>query len=394
MSSISNKTLDQLVEADFQALISASVEEKQVLEYKQLLLVSRDDDKKEFLTDVASFANSAGGDILFGIRTVGGVPVELSGIDLSNIDAEKQRIDNLISNGITPRLRFELGVITLSNSKFLLIVRIPKSWTMPHAVILGGSWKFFFRTSSGKQQYDYSLLRRAFIQSESLRQNLKTFHFERLEKIENEELALSVKQPFLILHLLPFESFESECNIDVSNLRSIHSQLSPFSASSYDYFYNFDGFRTQSVSPNYLEYVQVFIDGKLECLSTEISFEHSSHNYLAVSSVEDDLLRMMLQVIPFYKSKMVNPPLAILLSLVNVRNLEFGSSIRFSGADPKPIDRNSLIFSPLIIHDYSDLSEPEKIASRFKPFFDSLWNSFGFSRCLDFNTAGRWQPNR
>ena len=41
--------------------------ERRTLEYKQELPLESDEAKREFLSDIASFANSGGGDILYGI---------------------------------------------------------------------------------------------------------------------------------------------------------------------------------------------------------------------------------------------------------------------------------------------------------------------------------------
>ena len=48
-------------------LILNGVSESINLDYKQDLILAKDDDKKEFLADVSSFANAAGGDLIYGI---------------------------------------------------------------------------------------------------------------------------------------------------------------------------------------------------------------------------------------------------------------------------------------------------------------------------------------
>ena len=73
------KRLDQLEVADLQGLIG-SARESRTIDFKRDLPEQAPSDRKEFLADVSSFANSAGGHIIFGIREENGVPTELSGL--------------------------------------------------------------------------------------------------------------------------------------------------------------------------------------------------------------------------------------------------------------------------------------------------------------------------
>ncbi len=100
----SNKPLELINESDFQSLVDNQRLEGKTIEYKESLPDNSDSDKKEFLADISSFANAAGGDLIFGINEVDHVPSELSGLDLSNIDAEKLRLESIIRDGIEPRI--------------------------------------------------------------------------------------------------------------------------------------------------------------------------------------------------------------------------------------------------------------------------------------------------
>ena len=58
------KPLEDITEKDLNELIENQVIEKKHLEYKRLLPSGRESDKKEFLADIISFANTSGGDII------------------------------------------------------------------------------------------------------------------------------------------------------------------------------------------------------------------------------------------------------------------------------------------------------------------------------------------
>jgi predicted HTH transcriptional regulator len=61
-------SLTQIDEALLESLRADHVREGRQLDYKETLPGARDDDKREFLSDVTSFANAAGGDIIYGLR--------------------------------------------------------------------------------------------------------------------------------------------------------------------------------------------------------------------------------------------------------------------------------------------------------------------------------------
>ncbi len=60
--------------------------EGKIIEYKEALPGDSDKDKREFLADVSSFANTAGGVLYLGIREDSGVPVELTGLPVGQVD--------------------------------------------------------------------------------------------------------------------------------------------------------------------------------------------------------------------------------------------------------------------------------------------------------------------
>jgi hypothetical protein len=60
--------LTQIDDALLESLRADRVREGRQLDYKETLPGARDDDKREFLSDVTSFANAAGGDIIYGLR--------------------------------------------------------------------------------------------------------------------------------------------------------------------------------------------------------------------------------------------------------------------------------------------------------------------------------------
>src|SRR6266436_4947839 len=100
---IVNPEFDNVKEIDLAELIENQVSEGFLYEYKSQTYGGSDDDKREALKDVSSFANSAGGHIVIGMDEKQGVPTALEGV---TIDADKEilRLDSLFRNCIEPRI--------------------------------------------------------------------------------------------------------------------------------------------------------------------------------------------------------------------------------------------------------------------------------------------------
>ena len=90
------KPIENIDKNDLLSLISNSVLEKKTLDYKEKFSGNSDSDKREFLKDITSFANSSGGDIVYGIKEDNGVPVELTGIPNEQIDSKIRWIEDLV----------------------------------------------------------------------------------------------------------------------------------------------------------------------------------------------------------------------------------------------------------------------------------------------------------
>jgi predicted HTH transcriptional regulator len=87
-----SKPLDEIIEADLQRRIDDHVEENRQLEYKRALPGTSDADKKEFVRDVVSFANGAGGHIIFGIAESNGIPTKPAPISEARIVEAKLQL--------------------------------------------------------------------------------------------------------------------------------------------------------------------------------------------------------------------------------------------------------------------------------------------------------------
>jgi predicted HTH transcriptional regulator len=131
-----DKPLDEIDESDLEKLIFDRVAECKTIEYKQALPSKSDDDKREFLADASSFANAAGGHLIYGIREEAGQPVDLCGLpDGTNDDSEILALESSVRNGIAPRLTgVHSKAVSIRGGRVAIVIRIPKSFASPHMV--------------------------------------------------------------------------------------------------------------------------------------------------------------------------------------------------------------------------------------------------------------------
>src|SRR5262249_17227273 len=136
------RQFDAIDKADIDALVENKKAERRTLEYKAALPLGTDEAKREFLSDISSFANSAGGDILYGITDdrdendqATGRPREATGLAGVNETSEQLRLENVIRDGIDRRIAgIQIKPIPGFPNGPVILVRVPRSWLAPHMV--------------------------------------------------------------------------------------------------------------------------------------------------------------------------------------------------------------------------------------------------------------------
>ncbi len=121
-------------EEDLLGLVKNQIQESLTLDYKQSDSISKSDGKKkEISKDVAAFANSEGGTIVYGIKEVDNhYPEGLDeGIDPTQFS--KEWLENVITSNIHPRIDgVKIKEVALSDdriAKVAYVVYIPQSAT-------------------------------------------------------------------------------------------------------------------------------------------------------------------------------------------------------------------------------------------------------------------------
>ena len=98
--SLQHLKFETISEGDLNRLVADGVGESKIFEYKEALVVTTDDQKREFLSDMTALANTDGGDLVLGMKEADGVAVELVGLKNLNPDEAIGRIENLLRDSI------------------------------------------------------------------------------------------------------------------------------------------------------------------------------------------------------------------------------------------------------------------------------------------------------
>lgn len=258
--------------------------EGKTIDYKGGLPGTTPQEKNEFRADVCSFANTAGGYLLYGVRETGGRPDNFTGCS-GDADAQMQRLESLARDGIEPRIPgLQCHPIRLASGNWILAVYIPRSWVAPH--IVKDTSRFHARNSSGKYSMDYQQIKSAFGLSETLQGRVRAFRFDRLAKIEAGESPVALAQePKVIAHILPMAAFWTTSSIDCQAAMSSQQWKSLAPKGSHWNRHNFDGIISYVSGANGVQdYVQLFRDGVVEKADARILRRDTNGSRLIQSS--------------------------------------------------------------------------------------------------------------
>lgn len=392
---IHGKQFTDLEETDLRSLLDDLVAEGKNIEYKSELPNNSDRDKKEFLADISSFSNSAGGYMFFGISETNGLPVNIGGLGDIDPDAQILRFENLIRDSISPRLPgISIRAITIEGNGPVLAIHIPKSWASPHMVTYGGISKFYARNSAGKYQLDVFELRTAFNATNIEGEHLRTFRTDRIGKvISNETPVLLEDKPKVILHFIPISAFMSGIKYDLLEFQVAPNReyLAPISA---DYGsnlrFNFDGILTYEQynwPGTAFSYLQLFRNGILESVDTTL-FEPDENPPLIPSIIfEQDIIRALERFKSIQNKLETEPPYFLLLTLLGVQGYNLPTRARSIGRHNNLIDRNDLLIPEILVE---DITLPA--ATILKPAFDAVWNAAGKPQSPFYDVEGNWDP--
>lgn len=392
------KPIDQITKEDIDSLLVAKVPEGRALDYKAQLNANTDKEKVEFLSDVSSFANAADGDMIFGISDERdssgkptGLPSSVEGIPLVNASEVRLRLENLIRDGIDPRIP---GIQWKEVAGFpkgpVLVMRIPKSWFGPHMVTFGGLSRFYSRNSAGKYPLDLGEIRSAFLAQAAVGERIKRFVLERVLKAVQGESPVPLPDTRILLHLIPLSALDPTSLRDVSKTAvRLSIDLQPMDVGGWGTRFNFDGVLAFSSGDYNKSYVQVFRSGIIEAADAEMfKYERS----IPTLQFESNLWHASTRYLLAQKKLGLPLPIFVVITLVGVKGFKLSVNqwiLMQLTNGPVPVDRDILQLPEIMIEDYD-----VDFSNILRPAFDALWQACGLQQSFNYDQTGNWNPKR
>lgn len=385
------KPIHQITFSDLENLVGVA-RENRTLEFKQAMPGKAQSEFVPFLASVSSLANTSGGDFILGITALDGLANAVPGISVENPDAEKLRLEQLLANGLEPRLpRVDIGAILCPNRCFVFLVRVHRSWIGPHRVKEND--KFYGRNSGGRFPLDVGELRTAFLLSETVADRVRVFRTDRLAKILVGDTPVPLQDGGrVVLHAVPFQPFADRRSLDIINMivKGTHVPLPLDSmASENRWSVNLDGYLSYAMGDGRaaLSYAQFFRSGAIEGVSRLELDDQTGRPFIPGTTLAKRLVGALRQYLDVLSAYEIGLPVFASVSLVGVE----GCSLRYSSG----MGRSYLVAGPrpgdtIILPEVTLEAHPVDTRMALKSTLDMLWNAFGLQRADVYDDRGQW----
>ncbi len=385
---IEKGNFEEIDNEDLLALVDVGAPEGLRLEFKAGPYGRTDADKRELLKDVTAMANSQGGHIILGISEQEGTANSLDGFDI-DCDAEILRMEQILRNAVEPTIPgVRIRQIQIEENLKAVIIRIPRSWNLPHRVTAQGINRFYIRHSAGVHEPSIEELRTMFNQSKDAIDSAQIFHNSRIEKIlSGEGHKPLIGEGKLIFHIVPAGADSGLISIDLEDVHQRNHSFRPYAAQGMNMGFNFLGYRTERGGEQCHGYTQIFRNGSLEATIASIVRERDEVSTIPGQGIERYFFAELDRYINGLRDLGVPAPLILQLSLVGVRGAVYRTHNNPWGDEEIPIMEDRLSLPICVIEDFGETVDYHRT---IRPAFDALWNINNFSRSQFFDENGLW----
>jgi hypothetical protein len=385
---LTNISLSEITEVHLQGLIAAEAAESLYIEYKLKSYGGTDEQRKELLADISSFANAQGGDLVIGMTAARGVPTGFQAYT-GDADSERLRLESMARDGLDPRISgLQTRAIALAGGGVAIVVRVPRGLHGPHRIIYKSSNRFWMRSSAGKFEPNVEELRQLFTAGAQRRERILAFHQERVQKIlaGKAPVPISKENALLVMHVVPFNALDATNAVPSRNLSAMMPDLPPMARSSPRHVVaNFEGFVGGSnADPPPTEqraYVQLFRNGTVESVAALSSGVQMTMN------LEGFIVRSAGLYANTLNAGKVGPPYVVVLSLVRAGDTSFVTG-QYRSATPVPSDRDDYHF-PEVVLPTAPTNDAET-GPPLRPILDHLASLAGEVGTPTFDGSGQY----
>ncbi|CAE6854493.1 hypothetical protein R69746_07512 [Paraburkholderia aspalathi] len=386
--------LDAVTEGDIQDLIDHGVRESRTLDYKRDWPADRDA-RIEIAKDVCAFANSLGGDLVFGVddgKT--GVAIGFVPVTVDNLDGELLVLTSFLRDTLEPRVTGGLHAhpVPLAAGGHVVILRVSPSPSAPHRVTKDNH--FYARTSVGKEPMDIHGIRNAFAASASLGNSIRNFCDDALTRLERRLTpALGKDEALCVCHVVPVSAFSRHETHDIDSLVVAGELLrDACSANLLAPQINLDGVAGRPHrNDTSRDGVQLYRNGAVELAYSELLGRSPLDDQKGGRSIfpeeyEIPLVRRgLIALAQAFGSLDVNPPAYLMLSWLVGSEARVAVTRSQYRADFIRLPENAGRISapPIYLEDFG--ADPLTV---LRPAFDVLWNAVGVAHTrTDFAAA-------
>lgn len=381
------RDLSITTEDNIRSLVVARTAEGTYLEFKRDLPRPDAGGRHEFLADVSAFANSSGGDLVYGIEEDGEGRATTVVAHVGNADEEVRRLQDVLLNGIEPRvpgLQVQ-GVVVAGG--FIVIVRAPQSWAGPHRV--KSNQHFFIRENSRKRQLDVPEVRGLFLRSENQAQRVRDFRTERLGKLMSGEGPHRLTPGALLIgHFVPTQAALGAVQVDPIPYMQQRS-LPVLGTTVPNSRVNADGaLAVRNPRPEGTHgYSLLFRNGYFETVKA-YPYIDATRASLGSLAYEEQFIQLLRRLRAEYVHLGIGTEMTCMVSLMDADHVELGlDRYRYMLDDHQGFfDRKTLVLPDVLLP--ADLSPEQAL----KPVFDLVWQSAGMERSANYNSEGNWAP--
>ncbi|GMV90868.1 MAG: hypothetical protein AMXMBFR82_06460 [Candidatus Hydrogenedentota bacterium] len=381
-----SQAIESVTLREIQDLVQYGYKESRRLEYKLLCPGDRDRDKKEFLADVSSFANTVGGYILFGVREQDGTPKELVGIEGFDEDKERTRLESILHYNLQPPiLGVELRCISGGTKGPVVVMRIPRSSFAPHMITLQQASRFYGRHSNGKYQMTYFDIRGAFMEQLELAERIHKWQAERIERIccDDTPALLSIPER-LIIHIVPLQTVGDEYAFSAQEVFALKQHFLPMAIGGQRLRINVDGSISHSVQDDLQAYCQFFRSGRIESVLAGIVQNRDGRRFIPSVFFERIQVEAISRYFKGLRALSIAPPIHLFFAIVGAKGAHMATKPAHF-YNTTVIDRDYLRLPDVTCWDYE-----EDIPTLLRPVFDSVWNACGIEASPHFDKDGKW----
>lgn len=390
-SKVLPSSLNELSEALLRQLCDDRCSESPTLDFKAILPERDDKGRAELLKDVCAFANSEGGDLVYGIRAKDGKAEAVVPIVGETFDAASLRLGQILES-VEPRLLGhgfrEVPVL----GGYVLVLRVPASFENPHRFMVNKASRFVIRSGTHTSDMTYEQLRAAFGRTATLVQQAKALRQSRLEQIQRRDVwQPDPPGPVCVVHVLPLAAFANRIRVDIPGLHDdgfMNFALREMSGG-VSRTTNLEGLVITPGRPwNHSGvYLQIFRVGVFEAAARMASKLDSEPKSIHGKSLASFIRNTTINIARNCGRLRIEGPAVYGISVVNVDcGLVVGARHGFSISEqtsPGPF-----VVPDFVVDDLGQLAaNPDGLV---RDALDTIWQCFGEERCEAYSPDGKW----